>query len=65
MILYGSNILDKYKAVVSPSNVGLVAIITSLILSFLILDINVSIFSWSGPIPFEGCITPFKTWNSP
>lgn len=50
---------------VSPSILGLTAIIISLILLLFILLINESIFISLGLIPSKGDIKPSKTWYTP
>lgn len=60
-----SNSLTIYKAVVSPSKVGFVAIITSSIASFLTLSTSSPNLNSFGPIPFNGDKTPFNTWKRP
>ena len=60
-----SNNLEIYNAVVSPSNVGLIAIITSFISLFLTLFTSEFISISFGPFPFIGDIRPFNTWYLP
>ena len=60
-----SNNLEIYLDVVSPSILGLTAIITSFIFSFFILFNKSSILISSGVTPSTGEIKPFNTWYNP
>ena len=59
------NIFDIYNAVVSPSILGLTAIIISLIFSFFTLSSKFEIFISSGVILSSGDIRPPSTWYFP
>ena len=64
-MLYCSNIFSIYRAVVSPSIVGLVARITSLISPSLILVNKDGKLMSLIPMPLVGDNEPFKMWYNP
>ncbi len=55
----------RYRAVVSPSTVGLVARITSWTEPRDTRSTRLAIRSWSGPMPSIGEMAPMSTWYSP
>ena len=52
----------RYAAVASPSTFGLVARMTSVTVPSARRLMSEAMFSWSGPTPWIGSMTPPRTW---